>query len=85
MGRENVLDPVLPMILLFEVTFTLTAPVKLPLTRITALPSAWTAAVKAARLETVVVVPPEPPVVLRLLAVSKGCFSLGVSSREKDE
>lgn len=53
------------MILLFEVTLTLTAPTRFPLTTTTAFPSAWTAAVKAAKLDTVVVVPPAPPVVLQ--------------------
>lgn len=41
-----------------------TSPDKVPLTYMTAGPSAATASVKAAREETVVVVPPAPPVVL---------------------
>lgn len=49
---------------LLEVTATLAAPEMLPFTTMTAAPSALAAALKAARLETVVVVPPAPPLVL---------------------
>lgn len=49
---------------LLEVTDTLAAPEMAPFTTMTAAPSALAAAEKAARLETVVVVPPAPPLVL---------------------
>jgi hypothetical protein len=49
---------------LFEPTWTLALPEMAPLTTTMAGFAEPTAAVKAARLETVVVVPPLPPVVL---------------------
>lgn len=60
----NLLEPDAPMMDLLEVTDTLAAPEMAPFTTMTAAPSALAAAEKAARLETVVVVPPAPPLVL---------------------
>jgi hypothetical protein len=56
--------PAFPRRLVLAPTFTEPVPVMLPETKTIFLASPLTAAVRAARLETVVVVPPAPPVVL---------------------
>lgn len=60
--------PAFPMIDLFEVTFTLADPEMAPLTTMTAALLDPAAAVSCAKLVTVVVVPPRPPVVLERTA-----------------
>lgn len=74
LGDVNLLAPDAPMMDLLEVTDTLAAPEMAPFTTMTAAPSALAAAEKAARLETVVVVPPAPPLVLLKESVTDYLF-----------
>lgn len=63
--------PDLPMMDLLEVTLTLADPEMAPLTTMTAALLEPAAAVNWAKVDTVVVVPPRPPVVLEY-SISQG-------------
>ena len=71
MAVEYSLEPAFPTIVLFDLTRTLAFPEMLPDTTTTILSEDSAACVNWARVETVVVAPPAPPVVLGHVNVSE--------------